>query len=108
VLFGVNHHEHLRLKVVSDRGDKSIDFTEPMRLERIFMSGVKPNRQGHLILDAIYPVHVRVDRDNLCAFSEKTNRGGPSKLSQSDDSVFHDDFRPPAAQPTTTSSSGNS
>jgi hypothetical protein len=43
VLLGVNHHQHLRLKVVPDRGDEHIDLTEPMRLERIFVGGVKFN-----------------------------------------------------------------
>ena len=58
MLLGVNHHEHLCLKVVPDRGDKHIDLAKPMRLERIFVGGIKSNGQGNLILDAIYSVHV--------------------------------------------------
>ena len=71
MLFRVNHHEHLCLKVVPDRGDKHIDFAKPMRLERIFVGGVKSNSQGNLVLDAIYSVHVGVYCNNLCAFRKR-------------------------------------
>ena len=89
MLFGVNHHEHLCLKVVPDRGDKHIDLAKPMRLERIFVGGIKSNGQGNLILDAIYSVHVGIYCNNLCALPEETDCSRASEFSQSDNSVFH-------------------
>lgn len=84
-----NHEQQVRLEIVPDRRHQSIDLVHSLPPQLPFVGRVELNGQGHVVLDVVDAIHVRIDGDHFRPPAREVGRHGSVEESKPDNRHLH-------------------